>query len=97
MPLHAASGLSLTHDVVLQASLAREFSEIEARATQAKSSSNAYSSGEDSDDEDTSGSRSSRRQGGGPRPINGVAYEEFTVGGSLSTRYSLVRDLWGGG
>ncbi|XP_067952037.1 polycystin-2-like isoform X2 [Watersipora subatra] len=60
-----------------RATLAREFSELEHRVPQPKSSSNTYSSGEESDDEDTSGSRSSRRQTS--RPINGVAYEEFTV------------------
>ena len=60
---------------MLQATLAREFSELEARVK--SKSSNTYSSGEDSDDEDTSGSRSSRRANA--RPINGVAYEEFTV------------------
>ena len=62
----------------LKATLAREFSELEARAHQDKSrSSNTYSSGDDSDDEDTSGTRSSRRNAA--RPINGVAYEEFNV------------------
>lgn len=51
---------------------------MDARVSHNKSrSSNSYSSGEDSDDEGTSESRSSRRQG--LRPINGVAYEEFTV------------------
>jgi len=61
-----------------RATLAREFSELEARQNHDKSrSSNTYSSGDDSDDEDTSGTRSSRRNAA--RPINGVAYEEFNV------------------
>jgi len=61
-----------------KANLTREFNELEARANvNGPKSHSTYSSGEDSDDEDTSATRSSRRHGA--RPINGVAYEEFTV------------------